>query len=108
MADPIPGGNGINRVAEPEAAQPRDKQESRLVVIQKHLQQVGNVSVEDLSAKLDVSVVTVRRDLNILEERGLLRRTHGGAESIEPLFYEPFRNDRSFQAQVSRFADEKR
>ena len=108
MAEPNPGGNGVHRVGDAEAAQPRDKQESRLVIIQKLLQQSGSVAVEDLSAKLDVSVVTVRRDLNILEERGLLRRTHGGAESIEPLFYEPFRNDRSFQAQVSRFADEKR
>jgi len=85
-----------------------DKQENRLVAILGILQQSGNVSVDELRTKLDVSVVTIRRDLNLLEERGLLRRTHGGAESIEPLFYEPFRNDRSFQAQVSRFADEKR
>ena len=107
MAEPVQTGNGISRVAE-EATKLRDKQENRLVTIQKILQQSGTVSVEELSSTLDVSVVTVRRDLNILEERGLLRRTHGGAESIEPLFYEPFRNDRSFQAQVSRFADEKR
>jgi DeoR family transcriptional regulator, aga operon transcriptional repressor len=85
-----------------------DKQETRLRTILTMLQQSGSVSVEELRDKFDVSVVTVRRDLNVLEERGLLRRTHGGAESIEPLFYEPFRNDRSFQAQVSRFADEKR
>jgi len=52
--------------------------------------------------------VTVRRDLDALERQGLLRRTHGGAVSIEPLFYEPFRNDRSFQAQVGKFAEEKR
>src|SRR5689334_24251777 len=85
-----------------------DKQETRLRTILTMLQQSGSVAVEELRDKFDVSVVTVRRDLNVLEERGLLRRTHGGAESIEPLFYEPFRNDRSFQAQVSRFADEKR
>jgi DeoR/GlpR family transcriptional regulator of sugar metabolism len=64
--------------------------------------------VEGLSKELEVSVVTVRRDLDTLESKGILRRTHGGAVSIEPLFYEPFRNDRSFQAQVERFADEKR
>jgi DeoR family transcriptional regulator, aga operon transcriptional repressor len=85
-----------------------DKQESRLVAILGILQQSGSVSVEDLSTQLNVSVVTIRRDLNLLEERGLLRRTHGGAEPIEPLFYEPFRNDRSFQAQVMNLADEKR
>jgi DeoR family transcriptional regulator of aga operon len=72
------------------------------------LQQSGSVSVEGLSKELDVSLVTVRRDLDELERKGLLRRTHGGAVSIEPFFYEPFRNDRSFQAQVEKFADEKR
>ncbi|MGH9514670.1 MAG: DeoR/GlpR family DNA-binding transcription regulator [Terriglobales bacterium] len=85
-----------------------DKQQLRLNAILTALQQSGSVSVEGLSKELDVSLVTVRRDLDELERQGLLRRTHGGAVSIEPFFYEPFRNDRSFQAQVERFADEKR
>ena len=85
-----------------------DKQQLRLTSILTALQQSGSVSVEALSKDLDVSLVTIRRDLDGLERQGLLRRTHGGAVSIEPLFYEPFRNDRSFQAQVERFADEKR
>ena len=85
-----------------------NKQESRQLAILGILQQSGSVSVEQLRNSLDVSTMTIRRDLDLLAERGLLRRTHGGAEPIEPLFYEPFRNDRSFQAQVSRFAAEKR
>ncbi|MBS1850586.1 MAG: DeoR/GlpR transcriptional regulator [Acidobacteria bacterium] len=85
-----------------------DKQKVRLSAILKALQQSGSVSVENLSRDLEVSLVTIRRDLDSLEKQGLLRRTHGGAVSIEPLFYEPFRNDRSFQAQVERFAEEKR
>ena len=85
-----------------------DKQQVRLTAILTALQQSGSVSVEGLSKELDVSLVTIRRDLDALEGKGLLRRKHGGAVSIEPLFYEPFRNDRSFQAQVERFADEKR
>ncbi len=85
-----------------------DKQQVRLTAILTLLQHSGSVSVEALSKELDVSLVTVRRDLDALERQGLLRRTHGGAVSIEPLFYEPFRNDRSFQAQVERFAEEKR
>lgn len=64
--------------------------------------------MESLSAELGVSVVTIRRDLDQLERDGLLQRTHGGAVSIEPLFYEPFKNDRSFQAQLEKLADEKR
>ena len=85
-----------------------DRQEGRLTTILTELQKSGSVSVKELSKELDVSLVTMRRDLDELESRGLLRRTHGGAVSIEPLFYEPFRNDRSFQAQVERFAEEKR
>jgi DeoR family transcriptional regulator of aga operon len=85
-----------------------DKQQVRLTAILTALQGAGSVSVEALSKDLDVSLVTIRRDLDALEQRGLLRRTHGGAVSIEPLFYEPFRNDRSFQAQVERFAEQKR
>src|SRR5882672_478513 len=92
----------------PGDAESPDKQEVRLSTILTALQQSGTVSVENLSKDLDVSLVTIRRDLDSLEKQGLLRRTHGGAVSIEPLFYEPFRNDRSFQAQVERFADEKR
>lgn len=37
------------------------------------------VSVNDLSEKLGVSGVTIRQDLNALEEQGLIKRVHGGA-----------------------------
>jgi DeoR family transcriptional regulator of aga operon len=81
---------------------------SRTERILRELQQAGSISVEQLCALLDVSVATVRRDLQDLEDKGLLRRTHGGAVSIEPLFYEPFRHDSSFQVQIERHAEEKR
>jgi len=85
-----------------------DLQSSRIDFILKELRQAGSATVEALSEKLNVSYTTIRRDLQQLEERGLLRRTHGGASPIEPLFYEAFRLDRSFQDQVGSFADEKR
>lgn len=85
-----------------------DKQQNRFTLILSELQKSGRVSVEELSEQLGVTVVTVRRDLDNLEQKGLLRRTHGGAVSIEPLFYEPFSHDKSFLAQVERAADEKR
>jgi DeoR family transcriptional regulator of aga operon len=85
-----------------------DKQQVRFTTILTALQQSGRVSVDMLSEQLDVSVVTIRRDLDALEQKGLLQRTHGGAVSMEPLFYEPFRRDRSFMAQVERAAEEKR
>lgn len=39
----------------------------------------GFVSVEELSALFEVSVITIRRDLDLLESEGQLERTHGGA-----------------------------
>jgi DeoR family transcriptional regulator of aga operon len=91
-----------------EGTVPQDKQQVRFTTILTDLQHSGRVSVETLSEQLNVSVVTIRRDLDALEQKGLLRRTHGGAVSIEPLFYEPFRRDQSFMAQVERAADQKR
>ncbi len=85
-----------------------NKNSNRTSEILRELRQARSVSVETLSDKLGVSLATVRRDLQELELRGLLRRTHGGAVPIEPLFYEPFRHDQSFQDLVGSFADEKR
>ena len=98
------------RLSEPgtEMVQSRESQQQRVQYILTSLQQTGAVVVEELAEKLKVSVVTIRRDLDQLEEQGLLQRTHGGATSIEPLFYEPFKKDRSFVAQVERLASEKR
>ncbi|NYF80763.1 DeoR family transcriptional regulator of aga operon [Granulicella arctica] len=42
---------------------------------QKH----GRVLVEELSASLGISRITIRKDLDYLQGRGLLHRTHGGA-----------------------------
>ncbi len=72
------------------------------------LQERGEVSIEELCVSLDASVATIRRDLDDLERRSLLRRTRGGALPIGPLFYEPFKHDASFQDKVGSFAEEKR
>ncbi|MGA7522806.1 MAG: DeoR/GlpR family DNA-binding transcription regulator [Acidobacteriaceae bacterium] len=99
--------SGVLSGADSDSSLP-SKQRSRLEAILGKLQQSGGVTVETLSAELSVSLVTIRRDLDQLERDGLLQRTHGGAVSMEPLFYEPFRNDRSFQTQLEKMAEEKR
>jgi DeoR family galactitol utilization operon repressor len=43
------------------------------------LMEAGGVSVSELAKRLNVTVVTARADLAVLEEEGLLVRTHGGA-----------------------------
>jgi DeoR/GlpR family transcriptional regulator of sugar metabolism len=51
----------------------------------------GEVTVLQLAKRLKTSTATVRRELTDLERAGLLRKTHGGAIQVEPMFYEPFR-----------------
>lgn len=46
-----------------------------LGLAQKH----GRVLVEDLSESLGISRITIRKDLDHLQNRGVLQRTHGGA-----------------------------
>lgn len=43
----------------------------------------GSVHVTDLSKELNVTEETIRRDLDILNQRKLLKRTHGGAVPVE-------------------------
>jgi DeoR/GlpR family transcriptional regulator of sugar metabolism len=43
------------------------------------LNESGGVIVEELANRFSVSVMTIRRDLDRLEERGLVERRHGGA-----------------------------
>ena len=45
----------------------------------------GAITVRDIAAKLGVSELTIRRDVNILADEGLLSRVHGGATLPSPL-----------------------
>ncbi len=109
-----PAARAAGRVAAAPAAPPAPasaapaEPESREEHILRELSRAGSVTVEALADQLAISVITVRRDLGALEQRGLLRRTHGGAVAVQPLLYEPFRHDSSFNEQVERHAEEKR
>jgi DNA-binding LacI/PurR family transcriptional regulator len=45
----------------------------------------GAITVRDIAAKLGVSELTIRRDVNILADEGLVSRVHGGATLRSPL-----------------------
>jgi DeoR family transcriptional regulator, fructose operon transcriptional repressor len=64
-----------NGTSEGSAALPATRQSRLLQLVQRH----GQVTVNELVSLLDVSRDTIRRDLDLLEERDLLVRTHGGA-----------------------------
>ncbi len=48
----------------------------------------GFVNVNDLSKEFDVSLVTIRKDLKLLEEKKLLFRSHGKAIPVNPYISE--------------------
>lgn len=76
--------------------------EIRVVLIQQLLEQRGFVRVRDLSAQFGVSTVTVRNDLQVLEERQLAFRVHGGA-----MPFNGARGERPFEEVAERQANEK-
>ncbi|MFG2773085.1 LacI family DNA-binding transcriptional regulator [Streptomyces sp. NPDC048350] len=53
--------------------------EHRHQAILRRLREEGSLRVSDFAAELGVSPVTVRRDVEILADRGLVARVHGGA-----------------------------
>jgi len=52
--------------------------------ILKILKEDGFVDVNDLSNRFNISAVTIRKDLKLLEEKNLLYRSHGRAIEINP------------------------
>ena len=55
----------------------------RQAKILERVREDGAVRVADLVRDLGVSDMTVRRDLEILDDRGLLEKVHGGATALE-------------------------
>ena len=53
--------------------------ETRRQEIAELLRTAGSVTVAEVESRFSVSPMTARRDLDELERRGLVRRTHGGA-----------------------------
>lgn len=62
-----------------------ERQEEILALIR----QEKRVSVSSLADRFAVVGETIRRDLADLEQRGLIRRVHGGAIPVERVTFEP-------------------
>lgn len=79
----------------------RSTVERRDNIIQE-IQKNGIVRVDNLSEQYNVSSVTIRNDLDFLEEKGILHRTHGGA-LIRKIVYE----DPTLEEKQKLFHEEK-
>jgi len=62
-------------------------QEERLDSILNMLEKNERILTADLRKKFNTSVVTIRKDLTILENRGHLKRTHGGAIKTKKFYH---------------------
>ena len=82
--------------------------DQRALQILHEVLRAGEISVEALSLQFKVSPSTIRRALSQLEQKGLLRRTHGGAAAVSSVVYDQFSNISSFREQEERYASEKR
>lgn len=57
-----------------------EERQQKILTLVREREEIRN---EELADELGVSLMTVRRDLGLLEQHRLLRRTHGGAISME-------------------------
>lgn len=69
----------------------------------------GVVKVSDLSVQMGVTEMTIRRDLEGLEQAGLVQRTHGGAISItkhvnESLFIQKMQRHKEDKEAIAKVA----
>jgi DeoR/GlpR family transcriptional regulator of sugar metabolism len=82
---------------------------NRLEAIQNQLYSRGTVSAQELSNELKASIATIRRDLQYLEEAGIVERIHGGAQlahrsGIEVAFETRTRHNIEAKRAIGEFA----
>jgi DeoR family fructose operon transcriptional repressor len=62
--------------------------EERRLMIVDWTRNEGRLDAAEAATKLNVATETVRRDLDVLQRRGILRRVHGGAIAMERFAHE--------------------
>lgn len=81
---------------EPIFADERQQQIADLVIAH------GKVRTAQLTNLFGVTEPTLRKDLSVLEERGLLKRTHGGAVSVRPPLEQEVANRAAHNAEAKQ------
>lgn len=77
----------------------------RQAVILEEVRRSGGVRVSDLTELLQVSDMTIRRDLDVLAESGLVEKVHGGATAVgERSTFEPGFEAKSFRERPEKEA----
>lgn len=74
--------------------------------IMKKIQTAGKVFVNDLATQLQVSQLTIRRDLQYWEEKGAVERFYGGAKLIQNFISidDPTRSNELYKHAIAKYA----
>src|SRR5688572_33003863 len=75
-----------------------DERRDRIATV---VREASRASVDELAAMLDISRETVRRDLTLLSEQGVLRKVHGGAVHFQSARESPL-DDRKATARFEK------
>jgi DeoR family transcriptional regulator of aga operon len=89
IQQPAPSCQEIVNLRYNGAAKERSMSNSKALQRQEYIMSLletgGDVSVKQLAGRLNVSMWTIRRDLNCLESRGILKRSYGQASPARAL-----------------------
>ena len=82
------GADGVTneQAGTPDTA-PRDADERRAAAL-RHIMARGTAQLDELAVLLNVSRMTIHRDLDVLAEQGLVRRVRGGATAQPSVLFE--------------------
>ena len=86
-----------------EDAGPTSKAEKRRSEIARLLMERGTVPIKELTSKFAVSLMTIHRDLNVLEQHGILRRIRGAVTAEKSMLVES-----SYQYRARQMVAQKR
>ena len=54
----------------------------RLEAVEAYIRQVGSVSMQQLCQEFDVSINTIRRDIDALVQKGQVKKVYGGVVAL--------------------------
>jgi DeoR family fructose operon transcriptional repressor len=81
----------------------------RQQLILQYLKENGTIKTDEISKTLGVSPITIRRDLQIFEDNGIVEKFYGGATLIEkPLYDDPSFSTSSEKSETCKHAIAKR
>lgn len=66
----------------------RTSRDERQAAIAELVLSQGSVKIDQIVSQFGVSRMTIHRDLEVLEQRGILRRSHGTASALASSFFE--------------------